>query len=97
MKTMNGMNGSKLDAVIRGEAAVREAKAALRATKAKQRQVARRIAAEIHSLLGAAIAADLEIATDENAAVRAYVRQVLARTYDTRTSTRGLLETNGWL
>jgi maltooligosyltrehalose synthase len=93
---MNNAN-QKLDAIMRREAAVREAKAALRATKAKQRQAGRRIATEIHSLLGAAIAADLETATDENVAVRAYIRQVLARTYGTKTSTRALLETNGWL
>lgn len=53
----------KLDALIRREAAVREAKAALRAEKAKRRQLAHRTAAEIHSLLGAAVAADLEVDT----------------------------------
>jgi hypothetical protein len=93
---MNTATG-KLDAIMRREAAVREAKAALRVTKAKHRQVERRIAAEIHSLLGAAIAADLETTTDENVAVRAYIRQVLARTYGTKSSARVLLETNGWL
>ena len=88
----------RLDALTRREAAVREAKAALRAAKAKQRQLSRRTAAEINSLLGAAVAADLETATAENRATqRAYITAALARTYRKKSAARALLEANGWL
>lgn len=92
-------NGNgRLDILMRREAAVREAKAALNAAKAKERQRARRTAAEIHSLLGEAIASDLaaepaELRTEQ----RAYMRQVLVRRYEAGSAARELLEANGWL
>jgi hypothetical protein len=99
MNTKNETNGSgRPDILTRREADVKAAMDALRAAKKKQRDLDRETAAKIHALLGAAIAADLEGATDEErAAYRAYITGVLGRTYEKKTSARALLEANGWL
>jgi hypothetical protein len=92
----NGTNG-RLDALMRREAEVKAATAALRAEKKRQKELNRETAAKIHALLGAAIAADLEIPTDENRAVRTHIREILARTYGKKSGARALLETARWL
>jgi hypothetical protein len=96
MNSNNGRNG-RIDALTRREAEVKAAIAALRAEKKRQKELNRETAARVHALLGAAVAADLETATDQNRAVRAYIREVLGRTYGKTSGPRALLEAAGLL
>lgn len=93
----HGTAAEKLTTMIRRQEAVKEAMAALRAEKKRQRQMNRETAAKLHSLIGAAVAADLETKTEETPTRKAYIAEILSRHFEKQSGARALLEANGWL
>jgi hypothetical protein len=82
---------------MRREEAVKEAVEALRAEKRRQTSLNRQTSAKIHSLIGAAVAADFELDGKATPAQRAYIGEALMRFYNEKSGARILLEANGWL
>jgi hypothetical protein len=91
-------NGGKLDKLIRRQADLKAAIAALRAEKKRQKELNREMAAKIHTLIGEAMVADVEAAdTAKRGGRKSYISEVLDRYYEEKSSARTLLENGGWL
>jgi hypothetical protein len=89
---------ARLDSIARYGNTIKEAKAALRQAKAKKRQEDRRVAAQVHALIGEAVAITIEGASEpERSAHKAYISEILDRHFRNKGSARSLLETTGWV
>jgi hypothetical protein len=96
-KPTNGTRDAKLTALMRREAAWKAAKEALREEKKRQRSINRETAEKIHTLVGAAVAADLATAAEKTPEHRAFITEILNQHYAKGSGARALLEANGWL
>jgi hypothetical protein len=96
-KPTNGTRDAKLKALMRREAAVKAALEALREEKKRQRSLNRATAGKIYTLIGAAVAADLETTSQETPQHKTYVSEILNQHYTKGSGGRALLEANGWL
>ena len=93
----NGTREAKLTAMMRREAAVKAAMDAWRAEKKRQRSLNRETAGKIHTLIGAAVAADVETAGEQTPQRKTYISEILNHYYAKGSGARTLLEANGWL